>query len=58
MHATCYVIWVDGSQNYFSFFYENDEPAGFPSINEFILHKCIEIFPQKTRDEIKWIIKE
>ena len=58
MRSTCYVIWTDGSRNHFSFPYENDELSGFPSFNEFVLRKCLQIFPRRTREEMKWVIKE
>jgi len=58
MRATCYVIWTDGSRSHFTLLYEDDEPAGFSSFNEFLFSKCLLLFPGKTREEIKWVIKE
>ena len=58
MCATCYVIWIDGSHNHFSFFYEKNELTNFSSFYEFVVAKCLLIFPGRTREEIKWIIKE
>lgn len=58
MRATCYVIWTDGSRNYFSFLYEKDELGNFSSFDEFVLFRCLLLFPGRTREEIKWVIKE
>jgi len=38
--------------------YKDDEPAGFSSFNEFLLSKCFKVFPGRTREDIKWFIKE
>ncbi len=56
--STCYVIWTDGSRNHFSFSYDGDELAGASSYNEFVLRKCLQIFPGRCREEMKWVIKE
>jgi len=58
MYATCYVIWTDNSRNHFTFSYEEDELVGLSSQDEFIFRKCLELFPKRTSQQIKWIIKE
>ncbi len=58
MRATCYVIWTDSSRNYFTLFYEEEETASFSSFNEFLLTRCLRFFPGRTREEVKWIIRD
>lgn len=58
MRATCYVVWTDGNRSHFSFSYGKEDLAGFSSFDEFLLTRCLKIYPARTRKEIKWIIKE
>ncbi len=58
MHATCYVIWTDGTRSHFSFSYEEEELRRFPSWKEFIVFRCLCFFPEKTTNDFKWIIRD